>query len=153
MNNEEQKGMPRRRFLALGVGSVAAVMGLGYLGVAGDFLKPAAAATSQPLWKVGQVSDFPEGVTKLVSYQGTGIEEGVYVTNLGSKGWLALDFHCRHLQCAVNWVEATKQFVCPCHGGVYDQMGNVISGPPPGPLYRRVIKISGDSVMVGGIKS
>jgi cytochrome b6-f complex iron-sulfur subunit len=149
MSNKDQTGIPRRRFITLGVGSIGAILGVSYLGLAGDFLNPTEAAT-QPILEVGKVSDFPSGTTKLVSYKGNGIDEGVYVANLGSDGWYAFDFHCTHLQCAVNWVEATKQFMCPCHGGVYDQKGNVVSGPPPKALPRRVIKISGDSVLVGG---
>lgn len=127
-------------------------MGLGYLGLASDFLNPPA-ANAAPLQEVGKVSDFPEQTPTLVSYKGAGVEEGVYVVNLGSEGWLALDFHCTHLQCGVNWVDAANKFMCPCHGGVYDIKGNVLSGPPPQALHRRKILVEGDSVQVGGVLS
>jgi len=131
------------------VGSIGAVIGLSYVGVIGDFLNPPP-ANAEPLQEVGKVSDFTEGTPKLVTYTGNGSEEGLYVMNLGQEGWIALDFHCTHLQCAVNWVESTKQYMCPCHGGVYDMKGNVLSGPPPQPLHRRLIQVQGDSVQVGG---
>ncbi|KLU58591.1 cytochrome b6-f complex iron-sulfur subunit [Peptococcaceae bacterium CEB3] len=139
----------RRRFLGLGVGSVAGVVALGYVGLAFDFLNPPPAG-AEPLREVGQTGDFNVNEPRLVTYKGNGIEQGVYVINLGAEGWLALDFHCTHLQCAVNWVGSVNKFMCPCHGGVYDIRGHVLSGPPPRPLYHRVIKIQGNSVMVGG---
>lgn len=150
MEDKKQAGYSRRRFLTLGVGSVGAVITLGYIGVGGIFLDPPA-ASAETLQEVGQVSEFKERVPKLIAYKGSGVEEGVYVVNMGEEGWVALDFHCTHLQCAVNWVEATKQFMCPCHGGVYDLKGNVVSGPPPKALPRRVISVQGDSVKVGGM--
>lgn len=150
MSNEQKKGMPRRHFIKLGVGSVGAIIGLSYIGLSGDFLNPQV-ADAEPLQEVGQVAEFEEGTPKFVTYKGTTTDEGVYVVNLGSEGWLALDFHCTHLQCGVNYVNGTKQFICPCHGGVYDLKGRVQSGPPPKNLPRRVIQIQGNSVMVGGM--
>lgn len=152
MDKEQNQGLPRRGFLKWGIGTIGAVIGLGYVGLIGDFLKPQS-ANAAPLQEVGKVDDFPERVPKLVTYKGSGSEEGIYVINPGGDAgsWLALDFHCTHLQCAVNWVEAVNKFVCPCHGGVYDLQGNVLSGPPPESLRRRVIKLNGDSVMVGGM--
>ncbi|MHB1651362.1 MAG: Rieske 2Fe-2S domain-containing protein [Desulfitobacteriaceae bacterium] len=149
MDNDNKREVSRRRFLSLGVGSVGALVALSYVGLTVDFLNPPP-ANAEPLQDVGKVSDFTEGEPKLVSYKGNGIEEGVYVVNLGSEGWQALDFHCTHLQCAVNWVSTAKRFMCPCHGGVYDLKGNVLSGPPPKPLPRRVIQVQGDSIRVGG---
>ena len=149
MDTNEGNGLPRRRLLKWGVGSVSAVIGLSYVGIIGDFLNPPA-ANAEPLQEVGKVNEFTEGTPKLVTYKGNGIEEGLYVMNMGKEGWIALDFHCTHLQCAVNWVESTQQYICPCHGGVYDIKGNVLSGPPPKSLPRRLVQVQGDSVQVGG---
>lgn len=145
----EEKDLPRRRFLSLSVGSIGGIIGLGYLGVLGDFIKPPAAG-AEPLAEVGKVGDFQVGSPKLVSYKHGGVEQGVFVINKGDQGWLALDFHCTHLGCAVNWLEATKSFLCPCHGGQYDINGTVKGGPPPHALHQRLIQVQGDSVMVGG---
>lgn len=132
-----------------GIGAFGGILSVGYIGLIGKYLAPPVAG-SEPLVNVGKVSDFNLNVPKLISYQNGGIEQGVYVINTGDEGWLALDFHCTHLQCAVNWLDATQTFVCPCHGGIYDLKGNVKGGPPPKPLQRRVIQIQGDAVMVGG---
>ncbi|MGH7814319.1 MAG: ubiquinol-cytochrome c reductase iron-sulfur subunit [Candidatus Binataceae bacterium] len=44
------------------------------------------------------------------------------------------DPHCTHLGCAYRWDTQTKEFTCPCHGGVFSITGKVLSGPPPRPL-------------------
>lgn len=140
----------RRKFLQLGIGTASAVIGLSYVGLIGNFLAPPAASAEGQLQEVGKIGDFPENTPTLVSYKGSGVEEGVYVVNLGAQEFIALDFHCTHLECAVNWVQASKQFICPCHGGVYDIKGTALAGPPPKPLTRRVVKVDGDSVQIGG---
>lgn len=146
---EGKNDVPRRRFLKIGVGSISGVIGLSYIGLYGTFLQPPAAG-SEPLKEVGKVSDFDVNSPKLVAYNNNGVQQGVYVINQGNGKWLALDFHCTHLQCAVHWLDAMQSFSCPCHGSVFDINGNVKSGPAPRPLYHRVIQIQGDSVMVGG---
>jgi Rieske Fe-S protein len=42
----------------------------------------------------------------------------------------------------VNWNEVKGQFICPCHGGVYDRDGRVVSGPPPAPLTRLNVRVN-----------
>jgi Rieske Fe-S protein len=152
MDKKKETAMSRRRFLTLGVGVAGTAMALGYIGTAATFLEPPAAG-AEKLKEVGKVSDFQEGVPKLVTYQGETTEEGVYVLNMGKESWIAMDAHCTHLQCLVPYVDAVKKFMCPCHGGVYDLKGNVLSGPPPRPLHRRAIQVKGDSVRVGGVLS
>ncbi len=46
----------------------------------------------------------------------------------------ALDLRCTHGNCTVRYAPTQQQFVCPCHGGVFDAEGRVISGPPTKPL-------------------
>ena len=55
---------------------------------------------------------------------------------------------CTHLGCVVSWDATTKQFKCPCHGGIYDNEGQVVSGPPPAPLNRLKAWVEQDVVMV-----
>ena len=45
---------------------------------------------------------------------------------------------CAHLGCPVRWVivEGHGEFLCPCHGGIYDINGNWVGGPPPRGMYR-----------------
>lgn len=45
---------------------------------------------------------------------------------------------CAHLGCPVRWVtvEGHGEFLCPCHGGIYDVNGGWAGGPPPRGMYR-----------------
>jgi Rieske Fe-S protein len=45
---------------------------------------------------------------------------------------------CAHLGCPVRWVvvENHGEFLCPCHGGIYDINGGYVGGPPPRGMYR-----------------
>lgn len=49
-------------------------------------------------------------------------------------GVLALYWKCVHLGCTVPWIDNQQQFICPCHGSVYDPNGVRIAGPAPRPL-------------------
>jgi len=62
---------------------------------------------------------------------------------------LALSSICTHLGCIVHWDKTTQHFACPCHGGVYDRTGNVISGPPPRPLDHYEVKVENGVVEAG----
>lgn len=44
---------------------------------------------------------------------------------------------CAHLGCPVRWmvIGGTGEFLCPCHGGIYDINGNYVAGPPPRGMY------------------
>jgi Rieske Fe-S protein len=44
---------------------------------------------------------------------------------------------CAHLGCPVRWViiEGHGEFLCPCHGGIYDINGGYVGGPPPRGMY------------------
>jgi menaquinol-cytochrome c reductase iron-sulfur subunit len=48
--------------------------------------------------------------------------------------YVALSSRCMHLGCPVRYVEAAERFICPCHGGVYNFLGEVAGGPPVRPL-------------------
>lgn len=51
--------------------------------------------------------------------------------------FLAFSRICTHEGCTVNWDAQSKDFVCPCHGSVYNgATGAVLNGPAPLPLPR-----------------
>ena len=51
---------------------------------------------------------------------------------------------CTHLGCRVRWVSGQEEFFCPCHDGVFDIDGNVVSGPPPRPLEAFTVNLRGE---------
>ena len=65
----------------------------------------------------------------------------VYIDRDG-EGYRALLSTCSHLGCKVNWDDGSKQFRCPCHGGVYDREGRVLAGPPPRQLERLQVRVN-----------
>lgn len=55
---------------------------------------------------------------------------------------------CRHKKCTVAYHADEAQFICPCHEGTYDKYGEVIDGPPPGPLFRFKAEVREGNVWV-----
>jgi Rieske Fe-S protein len=55
---------------------------------------------------------------------------------------------CAHLGCPVRWLVNTDgegEFLCPCHGGIYDINGGWVGGPPPRGMYHYAqVKVEGD---------
>jgi len=62
----------------------------------------------------------------------------------------ALSARCTHQGCDVDWVTASRTFLCPCHGGRYDAEGKVLQGPPPAPLGKLETRVVGDTLQVLG---
>ena len=56
--------------------------------------------------------------------------------------YVVISTRCAHLGCPVRYIQASRKFVCPCHGGVYDEQGKVEGGPPVRPLVRSVTKLA-----------
>lgn len=58
----------------------------------------------------------------------------------------ALSLVCTHLGCTVG--VTPKDFVCPCHGSVFDREGKVLKGPAEKPLHRLEVSRKGDEVLI-----
>ncbi|MBT4643668.1 MAG: ubiquinol-cytochrome c reductase iron-sulfur subunit [Deltaproteobacteria bacterium] len=72
----------------------------------------------------------------------------VYIKRTSEDTFVAISATCSHLGCIVTWDEDEKQFKCPCHNGVYDLEGKVVSGPPPAPLRRHKTRIEDGTLLV-----
>jgi nitrite reductase/ring-hydroxylating ferredoxin subunit len=55
---------------------------------------------------------------------------------------------CPHLGCRVPFCSSSDRFECPCHGSVYNLIGEYIAGPAPRGMDRFEISIQEDHVMV-----
>jgi Rieske Fe-S protein len=60
----------------------------------------------------------------------------------------AIDSTCTHLGCRTRFNAELGHIECPCHGGVYDLTGHVVSGPPPHALVELPSRIDGNRVLV-----
>lgn len=74
----------------------------------------------------------------------------VYVLSDNGRDYVAMSNICTHLGCRVRWIAERNQFYCPCHDGVFDRQGNVVSGPPPRPLDRFETKVEDEQVFILG---
>jgi cytochrome b6-f complex iron-sulfur subunit len=140
--SRNDKAIPRRRFLdnswkVLGVALVAEGAWTSY-----DLLKPAAASGFGGVVDAGVVADFMDEGTVKYSLNGR-----FYVTQYQG-GLRALYQKCPHLGCKVPWDPAAEAFKCPCHGSVYNLIGEYESGPAPRGMDRFPITIENDHVMV-----
>lgn len=91
------------------------------------------------------VNEIPSGTTYLFQYGGS---PGILFHE--ENGELEAYFLiCTHLGCTVIWKPEKKEFHCPCHDGLFDAHGRVISGPPASPLERMKVKVAGEKVIIG----
>jgi cytochrome b6-f complex iron-sulfur subunit len=70
-----------------------------------------------------------------------------YIIN-NEDGALAIYWKCVHLGCTVPWSDENDQFICPCHGSVYDRVGERVAGPAPRPLDLFPMVVDGNNVIV-----
>jgi Rieske Fe-S protein len=53
----------------------------------------------------------------------------------------AFSAKCTHAGCMVEWKETQHAFLCKCHGGVFNEKGDPIAGPPKKPLNKIQVDI------------
>jgi menaquinol-cytochrome c reductase iron-sulfur subunit len=92
----------------------------------------------------GPLADIPIGQWRLVplelvtadGWKKTRVRQAVWVRRHveADNAITVLSPICPHLGCPVNWHPDQSQFVCPCHGGLFNAEGRNVSGPPPRPL-------------------
>ncbi|GAA4420976.1 MULTISPECIES: ubiquinol-cytochrome c reductase iron-sulfur subunit [Bremerella] len=140
----------RRGFFAKVSIILSAVIGAGItLPGLGFVLAPVFARPKQSWRRIGKVDDYEIGKTVTVEFRddvsvkwaGVTAMTGAWLRRVSEKDFIAFSINCRHLGCPVNWVADAKLFMCPCHGGVYYEDGDVAAGPPPEPLARYEVRI------------
>ena len=132
-------------------------MATGALGLVAGFLSNALGRKiSRPWHRIGPAEDLnAETFQKTILYverRHAWVRERTpvvtYIKDLYPEDPLALLPTCTHLGCSVRWDSETDHFRCPCHGGVYNEQGKVVEGPPPRPLTRLEVKIEDDICFV-----
>ena len=133
----------RRRVLKAIVAGVTGAIGSGLATVLGTFAAMPSSARRAERWlRVAPLDAIEPGtpqalvvtVPKASGWHRTRTRQTVYVTWDGENTVQAFSATCTHLGCNVKWDPDASRFRCPCHGGVYDQRGQVVAGPPPLPL-------------------
>lgn len=77
-------------------------------------------------------------------------EIAAFVLTENGRDFIAMSNICTHLGCRVRWIAERQQFLSPCHNGIFDKNGNVVSGPPPRPLDRYQTKVENDQLFILG---
>ncbi len=136
--------MKRRSFLKL----LTAALGISALGSFGyplfRFLLPIeTAVTAKSI--ILPKGEIPVNTTKDLMI---GLTPAI-ILNTRDRGFLAFSKVCTHLGCLVKYDKERQLFICPCHAGMFDLEGNVVSGPPPKPLEKIAVKVEGDNLVIG----
>jgi Rieske Fe-S protein len=157
----EGESLTRRRVFTIaaqGIGGLAgAAIALPTIGFA---IAPIFDQQEEHWEQVGVPADFKVDVYKPVTFTlvaGIGeagktlayIRRGSKELGENPEDFVAISTRCAHLGCPVRFVEAAGNFICPCHGGVYDFQGKVIGGPPVRPLDRFQTRVRGGQVEIG----
>jgi len=157
----EGESMNRRKALTVAGQAVGGIAGAAIVLPAVGFALAPIFKTPKETWQpVGPKSEFPPGTYKpviitLVEGIGEAGKSTAYVrqgsTDLSEdpSHYVAISTRCAHLGCPVRFVEAAGNFICPCHGGVYDFQGKVIGGPPVRPLDRFQTRVQNGQVEIG----
>ena len=149
----------RRGFLfTLGASLSALAAVLAGIPIIGYLFGPVRGRGGQAWIKLGEVARFPEGQTRLATYDnpfrvawdGPTAKIACYVRRVGNEQFQVFAINCAHLGCPVRWFAESRLFMCPCHGGVYYEDGQRASGPPPRGLYEYEYKIEGGQLWVRG---
>jgi Rieske Fe-S protein len=154
---EEQKGISRREAMKTAIALISGMIGTA-LGIpALAYLIGPALKKDQANWvRVSSLSNIELGTPTLfkpkVTLQNGWIEEedevGVYVLTEDGRSYHALSNICTHLGCRVRWIGESEQFFSPCHNGVFDKHGYVVSGPPPRPLDEFETKVEDGNLYI-----
>lgn len=159
-SNETYRSPSRRKFFKYLVNSIgAAIAAILAVPLGGLYVLPAL-RKPKVVWKeCGALEDFPVGEIKLVPLKplerrqwpedwGT---EAAFVYRRNDDDFVVYNLHCTHVGCPVNWSSPARRFFSPCHGGVFDEDGRVLSGPPPRPLDRYEVKIENGVLYAGPV--
>jgi Rieske Fe-S protein len=139
----------RRSALATLVAGGVALISAALAGLVAVVAAPATPRTGRVWRRVGSALDLPADAPMSVviaerhadGWYQTSKQSALFVDRDAS-GYRALSATCAHLGCRVHWEQSQKQFVCPCHGGVYDRDGKVVAGPPPRGLERLNVRVN-----------
>jgi len=125
---------------------VGAVVGLPAL-IAG--LSPALRKRPQENWRpVGRLDAFERGTVSAATtssdpavWPRSFSEQTVFVWRRAADELVVFSRSCTDLGCALNHDPGSGCFLCPCHGGIFDQHGERLAGPPQKPMHRYAYRV------------
>jgi quinol---cytochrome c reductase iron-sulfur subunit, bacillus type len=156
----EKKELSRRNFLTIATwaigGLISAAMGIPAIAY---IIGPALKLNNTQQWiqlgstakiELGTPTLFKAKIERQTGWIANEEEISAYALTENGRDFVALSNICTHLGCRVRWVADQGKFFCPCHNGVYDKDGKVVSGPPPRPLDHYEVKIENNQLYIKG---
>lgn len=156
----EENKINRRTFLSVATwvigGLISAALGIPAIAY---IIGPAIQRSNNQAWiqlgstvkvEIGTPTLFKAKIERKTGWIVNEEEITAYALTENGRDFIALSNICTHLGCRVRWVADQGRFFCPCHNGVFDKNGNVVSGPPPRPLDRYEVKIENNQLFIKG---
>lgn len=159
-NNEPAgEDVGRRTFLRYVVAATSSFIGIVAAVPLTGYLASPLQAKEEARWvNLGKTKDFAPGTPQVVAFSLTRQDGWVEVSETrtcwvvpqGGDNFSVINGRCTHLGCAFSWRPdmAGGRFFCPCHDGVYDKHGKVVSGPPPRALDKMETKVEDGELFV-----
>jgi Rieske Fe-S protein len=137
----------RRRFLnfltkalMVGLSLLVAIPAVGYF-VAPLLPRRDGDGAGEGFVDAGMIAELPIRSWRLVSlelehrdgWKKSRVRHAIWVrrSGTGDGDITVLSSICPHLGCPINYHPQQHEFVCPCHGGIFNDQGTHLSGPPP----------------------
>lgn len=127
--------LDRRDFLKHATRALLSVSGLLGLGGLARFFYFQTEPPSQTVFDLGPATAYAVGTRTL-------LPDVPAVLIHDENGFSALSLVCTHLGCTVE--SEASELVCPCHGSLFDEQGNVVRGPASKPLPVLQVEASAD---------
>ncbi len=141
MAEKKNSKLNRRQFLGIAWGGSAALLFAQVTIALLKFIKPVSSGGFGGQIYAGKIEEFTiSSVNRILA--------GRFYISRTKDGIIALWQKCTHLGCAVPWDEAEGKFHCPCHGSLFNEVGEVLGGPAPRPLDFFPIEIKSGEVWV-----
>ena len=158
--------MPRKRTVsrvlnidrrgAIGIG-VVGTLSIAFASLGNFFARPAKIASSAAKVVTKQGGGAPTNAIVAISDLNVGSALQIKLTS-GDPGILirtatdavcAFSAVCTHQGCTVDYDQASKELICPCHGARFDplQNGKAIAGPTRAALTEIPVQISGEYIV------
>lgn len=142
MNKEKP---PRRTLLQWLTALFLSFWGVAALGAIASYLKAPRSPRSGglDLVKAGDAETLAPGEARLVRHGGSPL----YVIRLAGGELAAVSALCTHFRCVLEW-DPSGNLTCPCHNGVFNAVGDVISGLPARPLRSYRVEVRRGEILV-----
>jgi ubiquinol-cytochrome c reductase iron-sulfur subunit len=153
----------RRDFMGMALGGFTALGGIGALYAAKRTWDPLPSVKAAGFTTL-DLSNVPEGVLITEKWRGKPIfilrqtkdmmskvskEDMKRLIKIGDDHFMVAVGLCTHLGCIPGYRPETQDFLCACHGGMYNSTADVTKAPPPRGLDIPPFKIDGKKIVLG----